>query len=85
LGEGHHDVHMTGITVPDTSNVGGGQIGSIPDGFGKLHNLTGSGSVVAGPRFLYAVVTDKWNDDSVVSTWGYTGLLVSRSLNLGGG
>ena len=57
--------------------VGGTQIGSIADGFGTLHSFTGSGSVIAGTNHLYAVVTDKWNDDGVVGTWGYTGLMVS--------
>ncbi|MFM1902220.1 MAG: hypothetical protein RLZZ440_120 [Planctomycetota bacterium] len=57
--------------------VGGTQIGAIADGFGILHSFTGTGSVVAGTNHLYAVVTDKWNDDGVVGTWGYTGLMVS--------
>ena len=72
--------YLNGTITADAmspSIVGGTQIGALADGFGKLHSFTGTGSVIAGTNHLYAVVTDKWNDDGVVGTWGYTGLLVS--------
>lgn len=72
--------YLNGTVVADPmapSIVDGTQIGGAEVGFGRLHSFSGSGSVVAGANHLYAVVTDRWNDDGTVGTWGYTGLLVS--------
>lgn len=72
--------YLNGTIAADAmspSIVGGTPIGAVADGFGRLHSFTGTGSVIAGTNHLYAIVTDKWNDDGVVGTWGYTGLLVS--------
>jgi hypothetical protein len=73
--------YLNGTITADAmspSIVGGTQIGTVADGFGRLHSFTGTGSVITGTNHLYAVVTDKWNDDGIVGTWGYTGLMVSR-------
>jgi len=72
--------YLNGAVLADPmspSIVGGTQIGGPEVGFGTLHSFIGSGPVVAGDNHLYAVVTDRWNDDGTVGTWGYTGLLVS--------